>query len=493
MRHFPKLYDYVNLTQCISEVSELRNLNKCYLVGLPYTYMHQATVKVNKRSIEFRYKMSYDEENLFDHNRLDIAQVFDFRFINDHKVYSIKQSNWFIKRVTPFGYFSKEQPWNLEWDVFRFTRGDFPDISEKSKLFFRYISMISEKIDFLRDFEHYIKNIGLRSWTTESIRITIGCEDFSVYKTKVNESTFLVIDNLTPITLNHFDQCVTSLLFTIGFIEQTIHLDASYTFVIDHPKTGNVKSMRYASLRGTITGQYPIFTTNAYSVRMPIGSLYGFDGDSDINVWMCKLQPFSKCVLDKLASLIYNYPILANCIAILVGGSKSGLEIQGASFSVVLETITSLIEKEKLVPIIKAKPVVDKSAWKKLRKEYLRLLEKANLSEEEKNFIMNKLNNLNQITNRDKLMAPFSALGVKLSQKELDTIERRNDFLHGRNDCGVDSDSMNRMVWICRLFHQLCCILLFKLAGFSGYIIDQTAFEVEIGSVLNSKDGFRLI
>ena len=155
--------------------------------------------------------------------------------------------------------------------------------------------------------------------------------------------------------------------------------------------------------------------------------------------------------------------------------------------------MTYLIEKEKLAPINKVKPVVDKSKWKKLRKDYLNLLEGAGLSDEEKKFITKKLNNLNQPTNIDKLQVPFAALGVTLSQAELDTIEMRNDFLHGRNDCDLNPKSMNQMVWTCKLLHQLCCILLFKLSGFSGYIIDQTAFDVTNGAVVSPGTGFRLI
>lgn len=493
MRYFPQIHDYVNISECISEVLELRNINKCHVVGLPYTYIQQVAVKNDNRSFEFRYRMRTEEEKSFNHNRLDIAKDFNFQFVNNHKIYSVKQSDWLIKRVTPFGYFSEDKPWNLEWNVFRFVRGVFPNVSDMSKRFFRYVSPIAQTFDILRNYEFNNKNIGLRCWTLESILICVSGIEFSLYKVKIRDNSFLVIDNLSPITLLNFDQSVTSILFAIGFIEQMIHLDEAYTFEIDDPIVGRVVSMRYASLRESIIGQYCIFTTNVYSIRIPIGNLYGFNGYADINDWRGKLHPCSKDVMNKLASLIYKYPILANCISILVDGSKSGLEIQGAAFAVALETLTSLIEQEKLAPINKVKPVVDKAKWKKLRQEYLKLLDIGYLSDEEKKFVTNKLNSFNQPTNRDKLMAPFAALGIELSQKELDTIEQRNDFLHGRNDCGIDSESMNRMVWTCKLLHQLCCILLFKLAGFSGYIIDQTAFEVEIGSVLNRKDGFRLI
>ena len=493
MKYLHRIRNYTDVAGCISEVLDLRRERQCYVVGLPYVFLDKVTMQPTERALKCHYKKSGEEEMVFDHNRLDLANDFGFRFISDRKVYSVNKSDWLIKRVTSFGILSENEPWNLEWHIYGFHRGPFPEISDGRERYFRYISPISQKFDFFRDFEFFGKNIGLRTFTNEAIMIRMSGIEFSFYKVKTGEDSFLIIDNLVPASRKKFDEGVSAILFAVGLIKQNIHLDESYTFVIDHPQSGKLISMQYMSLRESIIGQYDIFTTNAYSVRLPIGNLYGFDGKADINDWSNKLYPCPQKVVDNLASLIYQYPILANCIAILVDGSKAGLEIQGASFAVALEALTYLIEKEKLAQINKVKPVVDKSKWKKLRKDYLNLLEGAGLSDEEKKFITKKLNNLNQPTNIDKLQVPFAALGVTLSQAELDTIEMRNDFLHGRNDCNLNPKSMNQMVWTCKLLHQLCCILLFKLSGFSGYIIDQTAFDVTNGAVVSSGTGFRHI
>ena len=493
MNSLHQIRNYTNVAESISEVLELRKERQCYVVGLPYVFLNKVTIQASERALKCHYKKSDEEEMRFDHNRLDLANDFGFRFISGRKVYSVNKSEWLIKRVTSFGIFNENEPWNLEWHIYGFHRGLFPEISDDRERYFRYISPIAQKFDFFRDFEFCGKNIGLRTFINEAMMIRMSGIEFSFYKVKKDDDSFLMIDSLVPTSRKKFDEGISAILFAVGLIEQNIHLDESYTFVIDNPRSGKLISMQYMSLRESIIGQYDIFTTNAYNVRLPIGNLYGFDGKADINDWSNKLYPCPQKVVDNLASLIYQYPILANCIAILVDGSKAGLEIQGASFAVALEALTYLIEKEKLAQINKVKPVVDKSKWKKLRKDYLNLLEGAGLSNEEKKFITKKLNNLNQPTNIDKLQVPFAALGVTLSQAELDTIEMRNDFLHGRNDCDLNPKSMNQMVWTCKLLHQLCCILLFKLSGFSGYIIDQTAFDVTNGAVVSPGTGFRLI
>lgn len=493
MESLYQIRNYTNVAECIHEIIALRSKRQIYVVGLPYVFLNKVTMQVDERALRCQYKKSFKEEMIFDHNRLDLANDFGFRFICDRKVYSVNKLDWLIKKVTSFGIFNEDEPWNLEWYIYKFHRGSFPEISDDGKSYFRYISPIAQKFDFSRDFEFCVKNIELRTWTNESLMISVSGVEFSFYKVKKGEGSFLVVDSMVPTSRKKFDAGVSSILFAVGLFKQDIHLDESYTFVIDNPLSGKPISMQYMSLRESIIGQYDVFTTNAYSVRLQIGHLYEFDGEADINVWSNKLYPCSQKVIDNLASLIYQYPILANCIAILVDGTNAGLEIQGASFAVALEALTHLIEKEKLAPINKVKPVVDKSKWKKLRNEYLNLLEDAGLSYEEKEFITKKLVNLNQPTNIDKLRAPFAALGVTLSQTELDTIEMRNAFLHGRNDCDLNPESMNRMVWTCKLLHQLCCILLFKLSGFSGYIIDQTAFDITNGAVVSPPTGFRQI
>lgn len=493
MKYLHKISDYAGLTECISEVRALRSERQCHVVGLPYVFLNKVTMVEGERELKCCYKKSYEEERMFDHNRLDLANGFGFRFVYDRKVYSVDESDWLIRRSIPLGNFSDNEPWNLEWHIYKFHRGHFPAISDNEKRYFRYVSPLTRKFDFFRDFEFCNKDIGLWSWTLESMKVSVTGVEFSFYKVTVDEYSYLVIDNLAPTSRKVYDESVTSILFAVGFIEQNIHLDESYTFVIDNPRSGRTSSMEYMSLRESIVGQYDIFTTNAYSVRLPIENKYGFDGYGDVDEWSNKLRQCPKTVIDNLASLTYKYPIIANCIAILVDGTKAGLEIQGASFAVALEALANLIEKENLAPVGKVKPVVDKSKWKKLRKVYLKLLEDAGLTAAEKEFISRKLNSLNQIPNKDRLQAPFAALGVALSQVELDTIEMRNNFLHGRNECDLTPQSMNQMVWTCKLLHQLCCILLFKLCGFSGHIIDQTAFDGTNSSVVSPATGFRLI
>ena len=44
-----------------------------------------------------------------------------------------------------------------------------------------------------------------------------------------------------------------------------------------------------------------------------------------------------------------------------------------------------------------------------------------------------RINSLLQPTNRDKLRLPFEILKIKLSDNDLNQLERRNDLLHGNN------------------------------------------------------------
>ena len=97
------------------------------------------------------------------------------------------------------------------------------------------------------------------------------------------------------------------------------------------------------------------------------------------------------------------------------------------------------------------------------------------LDEEEKKYLKNKINNLNQPPNTDKLSLPFKAVGYNLSKEEIEVIKDRNKFLHGHLNINVNETEINKLFYTSLMLHRLCCVLILKLCGFQGYIINNKA------------------
>ena len=83
-------------------------------------------------------------------------------------------------------------------------------------------------------------------------------------------------------------------------------------------------------------------------------------------------------------------------------------------------TINNKIEKKEL-----------QKKLDQLAQEYYK--DKIPDEEYNKSVIKKRINALLQPTNRDKLRLPFDILNIKLSDNDLNQLERRNDLLHGNN------------------------------------------------------------
>lgn len=160
-------------------------------------------------------------------------------------------------------------------------------------------------------------------------------------------------------------------------------------------------------------------------------------------------------------NLIYKRTILLLCQA-----HTEPHYIKASLYSVALETITNLIFE--LIET-KHKPIQDKTLAKQIRDDLALTLAnyKTKISIETFEKFSNDINRLNSLTNKQKLLLPFTHFGCKLPPKDIDAIEKRNDFLHGRIPDNADRHYLPIIVG-----RLLFCVnyLTLKYIGFTGYI-----------------------
>ena len=136
-------------------------------------------------------------------------------------------------------------------------------------------------------------------------------------------------------------------------------------------------------------------------------------------------------------------------------------------YSVALETITNKISEEIKEKI---KPIKEKEISQSLRQELKQTLLtfKDKLTDEAFNKVASDIDRVNSPTNKQKLLQPFKHLNVKLPSKDIEAVERRNDFLHGR--IPEENDKHYLSLINGRLLFCINCLVL-KHIGFEGYII----------------------
>ncbi len=469
---------------CLDGVEAVRGLKAARCEGVEFMAESELLLSLEERMFRGKYEMSWEEYRWFDANNLngeENIRAFDLKA--EDMRYRVPAKGWFINRQG-FSADSSRVALTIGLVIDRFTRGDFPTDVCDDRMYFRYMTpMAGGKLNFrdfaFRCFGYTVGNSW--NWSTERLRLRISDVDYDMYVVSKDDASYLCIDNVEALTLRQFSKAVTAVLFGFGFVIQRIVLDEEYLFVLDGREHGMPTAMRYMALRESISGQYCIFTTNAYSVLKPMGKSLATDVSALTEEWSARLTPMSEGVLSTLCQMLYDHDGLINAVTMIVESSRAGLEVQGAVLSVALEAINQIIPaimEERGSVTSECQHPMDPARWKRLRRQIEKMVKGSDLSEAEQRFFIDKkLNSANQPTNTDTLTAPFSQLGISLADDEEKVAEYRNTFLHGRLPVRNVIGEADSLYLICLKMHHLCSLLLLKLAGFDGYIVDMSQFS----------------
>jgi hypothetical protein len=223
-----------------------------------------------------------------------------------------------------------------------------------------------------------------------------------------------------------------------------------------------------------------IFTTNAFSVLVPIAKhISPKDGESRVieiikNKWSDKLNYLDEKIFSNLVQTINDNEAICRAAMMTVEASKFAIDIQLATYCVAFETICKIIMKKY---DLKPPTVIDKGIWDTILKPKFEevisnLRNEDSLNNKQLDFIQKKVNGFNQPTNKDTLMQPFIKLKYSLSKNELECINYRNLSLHGVLPVKDNEDEIDKLFYTNLVMHKLCCVLILKLVGFEGYIIN---------------------
>lgn len=387
-------------------------------------------------------------------------------------------------------YFSKGYVWfncplSLSTDVqqMRMTvsRLQTSDFNESVETYLRIFQPI-EKFDLFHDIHTFGYAEGKYEWSGR-MEIKIDTLTVDVFPYDYNGQKYIVFESKSLISANGFSNKVFSICVALGLITKRVWQDEAITVEYTDDNFDCPTSFCYQTLRPTIYGTYSIFTTNVYWIEDRLNDLknteYAVDmlktENGEVNRGLIDwLQPD---FISSLCSLIDSQDSLRRAVSMLIEGSTYPMEYQPSMYCVALETITSYIKKKRNIkdtaPIPKDKfenGIISK--FNEVLSDFER--ETPNLVENIK-IIRNKLKSLNAPTNQDKLSLPFEAVGYKLTKQELEAIKNRNRFLHGSTlTLKSGEDEFDKLFQTNIILHKLCCILIFKEAGFNGYLLNNS-------------------
>lgn len=361
-------------------------------------------------------------------------------------------------------------------------------------------------VDSHLNFNYSIENIALsykQGVTSEATEISFNNNIFYLYlthyKTKTTDNKFLVIDCETSLSYLEFSNFCSSILICFGYITGDFIYNDGFYLQYDNIDKDIISGLRYKQLSGSIKCHYNPIYIEAYGV------LYNIKKSK---IYQNILRTLTLKEFSELCLLCYSNDDIKKLLLILLEVNDHSLNTSLGDLSIALEKITNIIylENKEVKSLIRSKTSdkKSKSLVKNLKKELLAVLYKFeyDMTEEGFNITKNKIENINQLTNKDKLLLPFEILKIPITYNDEQTIEQRNVILHGNipkipkipkiingilENINVNKDDKLCYYHFLRLNVLISSIILKKI-GFDNYIVNYPkVYEKFTGIKLNEE------
>ncbi|WP_315047361.1 hypothetical protein [Capnocytophaga sputigena] len=459
-----------NLLPSIKSLLRFNRMRKISVQGI--SFMKNRKVKISKLGNKFILCFNIRSE---EHNDVESAKETNFpkfSFLHNKTTYIITEE---MSRISKFKDNISKGDYSLEVEINSIYNNK---INTDKEYYFRYFIPTERKVCF-NDYDSYnFQNQG-KYTNGELIKINILQDEIHLYNFEYSKKNYLIIESSKKCSLKYIEDIAYASLLTLGFLSGKLYLNEAYIIASNKNSFNNPIGVYYKSLRESISGQYSVFTTNAYSVLIPIAKKMSVkDAENRMlkiinNGWKSSIDCIEEVVFSNIVKTFYENESIARAALTTLTASKLGLEIQPAVYCISFEAICSSIIKIKS---LNPPNIIEKVKWEDIKKKLLNITTMSNiLDKEEKKYLKNKINNLNQPPNTDKLSLPFKAVGYNLSKEEIEVIKDRNKFLHGHLNINVNETEINKLFYTSLMLHRLCCVLILKLCGFQGYIINNKA------------------
>ena len=244
-------------------------------------------------------------------------------------------------------------------------------------------------------------------------------------------------------------------------------------------------------MRDSIKSGYSPIYSNAYGYLHPDRAL--------AEKYSSLLRPVSLYEFSLLCEKIHKSLDFSSTLMLILESSIASLLFMPGGYSIALETLSDLvIGKRKL----KLAPIKDKSVSRKIRKEILEVLDKNSLtiSPEDLATLQKRIDQLNQTTNKSRLKAPFDLLKIIINDEDLEVLETRNDFLHGRvpdmTNAGLtrSTERISKDLYYCSMrFYTLLNIIILKWIGYDNRVVNYPKIHEGYTKIHLDEEPFRQV
>ncbi len=364
--------------------------------------------------------------------------------------------------------------------------------SKRKKFYYRLVFLTSQKLDF-----HYqIEEIGYTSdlvWARTATKAVIAGDELIAYtfSDKKNSNNYFAIETEVKMNFDTFSEKAFALKNAIGYLTGFLAGDGGYFFAYEQKEMKEISHYYYCSFRDTIKSNYNPLHTNPYSI------LHDKQKVAEQIYEKKMLRALNLNELSNLANKLYESVDFSSALVLILESSVASLLFMPGGYAIALETLCDLIlgnDKPRLAPI------KDRPKSKALRKRLLKILEEecSTLPADDFAVLKTRIEQINQITNAERLKAPFTKLGIRLLERDIEILKSRNDFLHGRipdlsksiEEPSIDKKNKD-LYYASMRFYTLLNMLILKWIGFDNYVINYPKLSEDFSKIKLRENYYR--
>lgn len=346
--------------------------------------------------------------------------------------------------------------------------------SKAKRYYYRLIVPITEKYLFHYQLKEVSMSTDLGYRTRFGTIATINKDalHIGIVHDAKNQS-FLSIESWRKQSFYSFSEKTFAIKNALGFLTGYMAGDQGYFFAYD--KKEMEIPMHY---------YYNIFRKTIKSTHCPINisPFAWLHENSKVAEKYYKKKLLRTVNLEEFSLLcqrLYDSVDFSSVILLMLESSVASLLFSPGGYAIALESMSDIIignNKPKLAPI------KDTAIQKTVVKECQKVINDhcSAISPDDLKALLGRIeSNINQPTNKARLKAPFEMLGIELNKLDLQILESRNDFLHGRipdiTKAGATRsiDRKNRDLYYASMrFYTLLNILILKWIGYDNYVLN---------------------
>ncbi|HMS68348.1 MAG TPA: hypothetical protein PKD18_09425 [Saprospiraceae bacterium] len=472
-----RIENMVDLSESFELLDKIRGIDNGIISSKEFSSSYKIQLQPNDKGIKFT--LSHDSI-IFKHDKWDFKDL------------EINQND--LKMKIPYLYLTEKTGGQVNGKIPAFEYGYFN--KEESK-YHRLALPLNKKINFTYSIENVLIDYNCISGihhTREATEIILNEKlfHFFIAKKKITEFSdrdYLVLESKAPMTYSEFSEYCFSVLISFGFVSGDFINNDGFFFQYENINMKDVVGIAYRQMRGSIKCQYVPTYSNPF----------GYIHDTEkAGLYKNKVRTLNLKEFSNLCQYCHENEDIKSILLLLIEVHTQTLVSAPGILSIALETLANVFYEENETTLA---PIKTKSVSKKLRKELLKILDnfKDEIDLEGIEILKSRIDQINQRTNRDKLLIPFKILKIPISSTDIEAIEQRNAFLHGRTPMvqEIEPKSLNQAdkfrYYLYLKLYVLVSSIIMKYIGYDNLVVNYPKIYEKVTGIELDEEYYRQI